>query len=94
MHPKSPWYSLAKEQMTGGCGLLSLEVTSKDVQKIEEAVDRLKMFRIGVSWGGYESLVFPTLASSANTPSLIRLHVGLEDPKSLVSDLDQAFSVL
>lgn len=94
MHKKSPWYQLASEQMTGGCGLLSLEVQSKDVQKIEEAVDRLKMFRIGVSWGGYESLVFPTLASSPNTPSLIRLHIGLEDPKSLISDLDQAFSVL
>lgn len=94
MHPKSPWYQVASEQMTGGCGLLSLEVQSKDGKKIEEAVNRLKLFRIGVSWGGYESLVFPTIASNPDTPSLIRLHIGLEDPKSLISDLDQAFSVL
>ena len=50
--------------------------------------------RSACSWGGYESLVFPALASSLNTPSLMRLHIGLEDPKSLISDLDQAFSVL
>lgn len=94
MHPKSPSFSLASEQMRGGCGLLSLQLKSKDIQKIEEAVNRMKMFRIGVSWGGYESLVYPTLVTSNANPSILRLHIGLEDPQSLIKDIDQAFSLL
>jgi cystathionine beta-lyase/cystathionine gamma-synthase len=94
MHPKSEWYSLASAQMTGGCGLLSFKVKSTDCSKIEEAINRLRHFRIGVSWGGYESLVFPALASSGSDPSLIRLHIGLEECDTLISDLDQALSIL
>jgi cystathionine beta-lyase/cystathionine gamma-synthase len=94
MHPKSEWYGLAASQMSGGCGLLSLRLKSKDEARIREAVDRLRVFRIGVSWGGYESLVFPSLAVKDGDPSVIRLHVGLEDPETLIQDLEQAFSAL
>ncbi|HCM25526.1 MAG TPA: cystathionine beta-lyase [Treponema sp.] len=94
MHPKSEWYRLATSQMSGGCGLLSLKVKSTDVSRIKQAVDRLTFFRIGVSWGGYESLVFPSLVAKDGDPSVIRLHIGLEEPESLIKDLDQAFSIL
>lgn len=94
MHPKSEWYPLASSQMSGGCGLLSLRLKSKDSAKIQQAVDRLGKFRIGVSWGGYESLVYPALVSPEGDPSVIRLHVGLEDPQTLIQDVDQAFSIL
>jgi cystathionine beta-lyase/cystathionine gamma-synthase len=94
MHPKSEWHELASSQMSGGCGLLSLKVKSKDLAGIQRAVDRLGTFRIGVSWGGYESLVFPSLVTKDGDPSIIRLHVGLEKTETLIRDLDQAFSVL
>ncbi|NCC14648.1 MAG: aminotransferase class I/II-fold pyridoxal phosphate-dependent enzyme, partial [Spirochaetia bacterium] len=68
MHPKSPDYQLASSQMKGGCGLLSLKLKSTDRSSIEEAVNSLKAFRIGVSWGGYESLVFPPLATKDGDP--------------------------
>ncbi len=94
MHPKSEWYALASSQMSGGCGLLSVKVKSRDAAKIEQAVDRLKFFRIGVSWGGYESLVFPSLVGKDGDPSVLRLHVGLEESETLIEDLDRAFSIL
>lgn len=91
MHPKSEYYALASSQMTGGSGLLSLRLKSMDRESIEKAINSLSTFRIGVSWGGYESLVFPPLATKTGDPSVLRLHIGLEDPKTLIEDLDKAF---
>ncbi|WP_428769463.1 aminotransferase class I/II-fold pyridoxal phosphate-dependent enzyme [Treponema sp. HNW] len=93
MHPKSPDYNLASSQMSGGCGLLSIKLKTGDEEKIKKAVDGLKMFRIGVSWGGYESLVLPLLATNGD-PSLLRLHIGLENTDSLIEDLDKALFLL
>ena len=92
MHPKSPWYALASSQMRGGSGLLAVTLASTNKQKIEAAVDSLKTFRIGVSWGGYESLVYPALATPSGNPSVLRLHIGLEAVETVIEDLDQAFS--
>lgn len=94
MHPQNEWYPLASRQMTGGSGLLSLKLTTTDRDKVASAVDALKLFRIGVSWGGYESLVYPLAASEKGDPSVIRLHVGLESCDSLIADLDQALELL
>lgn len=93
MHPRNEWYHLASSQMSGGSGLLSLRLRERDPEKVANAVNHLEMFRIGVSWGGYESLVFPSLVSGGD-PSMLRLHVGLEDTSSLLADLEQAFSYL
>ena len=63
---------------------------------------RAPLFKLGVSWGGHESLAFPAAAGleqegAANplrdfgvAPETIRLHIGLEDPDDLWSDLAQA----
>jgi cystathionine beta-lyase/cystathionine gamma-synthase len=88
--------------LLGSTGLFSFEVDeSVDVPGF---IDALKLFRIGVSWGGHESLVVPAMASLHQTPDynalarfsvsprLIRLHVGLEDVESLWSDLEQALT--
>jgi cystathionine beta-lyase/cystathionine gamma-synthase len=87
--------------LLGFSGLFSIEVDERvDVARFSDA---LKLFRLGVSWGGHESLVVPVAASLAQTPGVnsfsrfgvspraIRLHVGLEDPEMLWSDLEQAF---
>jgi cystathionine beta-lyase/cystathionine gamma-synthase len=88
--------------LLGSTGLFSFEVDARiDVPRF---VDALKLFRIGVSWGGHESLVVPAMASLRQTPDynalakfsvspqLIRLHVGLEDPETLWLDLEQALA--
>jgi cystathionine beta-lyase/cystathionine gamma-synthase len=87
--------------LMGFSGLFTFEVDDRiDVPRFSDA---LKHFRLGVSWGGHESLVVPVAASLAQTPGVnsfdrfgvspraIRLHVGLEDPEVLWSDLEHAF---
>lgn len=87
---------------TGWSGLFSFEVApSVDIPVL---CDRLNLFRLGVSWGGHESLVFPAQvglvqAGPANalvafgvSPRLVRLHVGLEEPADLIADLESALT--
>ena len=61
-------------------------------------VDRLKLFGIGYSWGGYESLAIPVdpyrTVSKPPAPNLVRLHIGLEDPEDLIKDLGASLSKL
>ena len=90
-----------KATLAGYAGLFSFEVT--DDIDIPVFVDALKYFRIGVSWGGHESLVVPAKASLEQTPGLnsmarfgvsprtIRFNVGLESVEDLWADVAQAF---
>lgn len=91
-------YSLLR----GYGGLFSFEVD--DSIDIPTFCDALSLFRLGVSWGGHESLVMPAEVSinQAGSPSaavdfgvparLVRLFVGLEDPEELWSDLEAALN--
>ncbi|WP_321899875.1 aminotransferase class I/II-fold pyridoxal phosphate-dependent enzyme [Paraburkholderia heleia] len=86
--------------LTGTSGLFSFEVDESI--DIPSFCDALTVFRLGVSWGGYESLVFPALVAigQAAGPNpaiefeiphqMIRLHIGLEGTEVLWSDLVQA----
>lgn len=88
--------------LTGRSGLLSVELDeSVDIPRLADA---LKLFRLGVSWGGFESLVLPTrvgLAQSGEQNSMqrfgvsdriLRLSLGLEDPGDLWADFEAALS--
>lgn len=87
--------------LSGASGLLSVEL-DRDQAGIARFCDALTLFKLGVSWGGHESLVFPAAAGlvqkgPANplaffgvSPATVRLHIGLEDPEDLWSDLRQA----
>ena len=64
-------------------------------------VNALKLFGIGSSWGGYESLLTATTGNftrSAGTGHfdgpMLRVHVGLEDPADLIADLEHGFAAL
>lgn len=98
-HPSHPQYALAQQQMSTSGGLLSFIMDAKDVAEIEHFADKLQRFLLACSWGGHESLVLPVCALAAthnglhpNLPwNLVRLYIGLEDPKVLIADLEQAF---
>jgi cystathionine beta-lyase/cystathionine gamma-synthase len=87
--------------LSGASGLFSFELAG-DKAAVRRFCDALRLFRLGVSWGGHESLAFPAAAgleqkAAANplrafgvAPATIRLHIGLEDPDDLWSDLSQA----
>ena len=78
-------------------GLFSIILKTKSINKIEKFCDSLKHFLIACSWGGHESLIFPICAlyKSQNYKhdlpiNLIRIYIGLEDSKLLISDIEQA----
>lgn len=90
-------FELAKKQMKQGGGLISFQVKAKDIAAVEMFCDSLKTFLLATSWGGHESLCFPTCAliesASFKNPfpfNLIRLYIGLEDPNYLKADLEKA----
>lgn len=87
-----PQHDLACRQMSGSSSLFSFE-TDLPVEEMKAWANRLEYFRIGVSWGGYESLVIvsklgPDCESAAG--SLVRLYIGLEHPDVLMEDIAKA----
>jgi cystathionine beta-lyase len=100
--PGHPGHAIWQRDCKGTNGLLSFELQhSFDQAAAERLIDGLRLFGLGASWGGYESLV--TLANLRNARSvtdwsgrgqIIRLHIGLEDPADLLADLQQGFAAL
>jgi len=83
-----PQYELAKQQMRGCGGLLSVQFKTEKIENIEQFSDALQRFLLAVSWGGHESLVLPVAAfynrkgyKNPDAPwNLVRFYIGLEDP--------------
>jgi cystathionine beta-lyase len=101
--PGHPNHHLWQRDCHGGNGLLSFSLRHPGEAVVEKFIDALRLFGIGASWGGYESLVtYGDLARirsvgrqpDADSDVLIRLHIGLEDPRELIADLAQAFDHL
>jgi cystathionine beta-lyase len=93
-----PAHALWSRDFHGANGLVSFALRDADAARGAAFIDALKVFGIGASWGGYESLalVAPPQRLSGQrywpgTEALIRLHVGLEDADDLILDLAQAF---
>ena len=90
-----PGHALWKRDFEGASSLFGLAMHTTDEAAIARMVNGLELFRIGSSWGGYESLVaynrmpIPrAVIPWTETPSLLRIHIGLEDPDDLVADLE------
>ena len=83
--------ALWERDFTGGSGLFGVELDPACEPHVDAFVDGLRLFGIGVSWGGYESLVLPSHVrrslGAASTGPLVRFHIGLEDPDDLIADL-------
>jgi cystathionine beta-lyase/cystathionine gamma-synthase len=91
--------------MKGYGGLFSI-VLDTDAQGARDFIDRLKLFCIGVSWGGFESLAYAPIISlskemspekleaSGIHPGLIRLYIGLEDAEDLIDDLKSSLDMI
>jgi cystathionine beta-lyase/cystathionine gamma-synthase len=98
-------YEVAKEQMSGGGGIVTFEVkgSGEDARRASES---MRLFTLAPSLGGVESLVsIPVLTSHAMiepahrvqmgvTEQMIRLSVGIEDVNDLIADLDHALEAV
>jgi cystathionine beta-lyase len=96
--PDDPGHTLWRRDFTGANGLVSFALRNADQSKARAFVDALRLFGIGASWGGYESLALVAPLSRVREHSywrgdepVVRLHIGLEDPTDLIADLRQAF---
>ncbi|HEY7568025.1 MAG TPA: PLP-dependent aspartate aminotransferase family protein [Gemmatimonadaceae bacterium] len=99
--PSHPQHALAKRQMSGFGGMISVEVGSRD--RAAKILQRLRVFTLAESLGGVESLVcHPATMTHASVPlerrqaigitdGLIRFSVGVEDVNDLLNDLELAF---
>ena len=68
-------------------------------EQVEKFVRSLHYFQRGVSWGGFESLVVllgwsEDVGANGQPKNLVRIHVGLENPDTLIADLEQALAQL
>jgi len=100
-----PQYAVARQQMSGGGGMVSFEVegTGEDARRVSEA---MHLFTLATSLGGVESLVsIPVLTSHAMIPAetraqmgvteqMIRLSVGIENADDLIADLEHALEAV
>lgn len=97
-----PQYQLAKQQMTGACGLFTFGLKASKMDPIVKFCESLQHIMMAVSWGGHESLVIPKCAGiqpkdfdPANREHrYVRMYVGLEEPEYLIKDLEQALRVI
>lgn len=100
-----PQHELARKQMKNFSGLLSFEINT-DINGIKKFLNNLSYFKIGVSWGGYESLVYAPIISLAKElpeekwkaagihPGIVRISVGLEDIDDLIKDLGETLKMI
>jgi len=98
--PTHPQHELARRQMSGFGGMVSIELGS--VERMRKVVPRFRLFALAESLGGVESLLgHPASMTHASVPpamrqrmgltdSLIRLSVGIEDADDLIADLEEA----
>ncbi|MGF2410928.1 trans-sulfuration enzyme family protein [Ferruginibacter sp.] len=95
-------YQLAKQQMSGACGLFTFIIKADTIDQIEKFCEDLQHFFMAVSWGGHESLIIPKCSgiqpaafdATNREHRMLRLYVGLEDADYLIKDLEQAFEKL
>ncbi len=97
--PSFPDHAIYARDFKGSGSLFGFALAGRDVAARTRFVEALKLFGIGYSWGGYESLVTPVDLGASRSATrrtfpgpLVRLQIGLEDPADLIEDLAQAFA--
>ena len=99
--PSDPGHALWREQFSGAGGPFTIELKPCSQAAFDAFVNGLRLFGVGTSWGGFESLVMPAvpyhlraLPVLPDEGRLVRLHIGLEDWRDLRDDLASALAVL
>ncbi|MDA9604082.1 PLP-dependent aspartate aminotransferase family protein [Candidatus Pelagibacter sp.] len=96
-------FRMWKKYYSGASGLMGLKIKSKNINSVRKFVNSLKLFGYGYSWGGFESLALHQEFRETGSRSymnlskdehLVRLHIGLEDPKDLIDDLKKSLKLI
>ncbi len=103
LHPAfadCPGHEIWKRDFTGAAGLFSVLFDARySEEQTDRFVDSLKLFKIGFSWGGANSLAVPYRIKAMRQNwqeqgTLVRFNIGLEDTQDLIADIEQALNKL
>ena len=104
LHPamaSHPGHALWKRDFAGASGLFSVVLKPVPQKAVYAFLDELRLFGIGASWGGYESLAIPFDCTPIRTATRwapggpgVRFHIGLEAVEDLLADLEGGFAAL
>jgi len=102
LHPaleSDPGHAIWKRDFTGASGLFSIVLKPAPQKAVDAMLDSVKLFGMGFSWGGFESLIIPFDCDSYRTATkwapggpTLRLHIGLENVEDLKADLERGFA--
>jgi cysteine-S-conjugate beta-lyase len=102
LHPaleSDPGHAIWKRDFTGASGLFSIVLKQASQKAVDALLDRVELFGMGYSWGGFESLIIPfdcapyrTATAWAPGGPALRLHIGLENVGDLKADLERGFA--
>lgn len=99
--PDDPGHAIWKRDFEAASGLFGLVLKPCSDAQFAAMLDNMSLFKMGYSWGGYESLAVPTYPGTLRTarPWIsagrgLRLHVGLEHCDDLIDDLERGFARL
>jgi cystathionine beta-lyase len=101
LHPgleSDPGHAIWKRDFTGASGLFSIVLKKTSQKAVDALLDAVKLFGMGYSWGGFESLVISFDCADYRTATkwspggpTLRLHIGLEHVDDLKADLERGF---
>ena len=104
LHPaleSCPGHAIWRRDFSGASGLFSIVFKPVAQSAVNAFLNELRLFGIGASWGGFESLAIPFDCTSIRTATkwlpggpTVRLHIGLEDIDDLIGDLEGGFASL
>ncbi|MEI6898137.1 MAG: cystathionine beta-lyase [Psychromonas sp.] len=94
-----PGHEFFERDFSASNGLFSFVLKEGDLKSVTALVENMTYFKMGFSWGGFESLILGvfgidkirTATTWNNKKPLIRLHIGLENVDDLIADLDAGF---
>jgi cysteine-S-conjugate beta-lyase len=104
LHPalaSCPGHAIWERDFSGASGLFGVVFNPIPERAVHAFLDELRLFGIGASWGGFESLAIPFDCAAIRTATrwtpggpTVRFHIGLEDVDDLIGDLERGFAAL
>jgi cysteine-S-conjugate beta-lyase len=92
--PGTPGHEFWKRDLSGSSGLFGVVLKPCKMEQVDAMLNGMRLFGLGYSWGGYESLMIRADLKGCRTAKpwhavgrTLRIHAGLEDPEDLIADL-------
>jgi cystathionine beta-lyase len=99
--PSDPGHAIWRRDFTGACGLFAVVFKPVPEKAVLAFLNALTLYGMGASWGGFESLATPFDCTPVRSATkwapggpTVRLHIGLEDVRDLIADLERGFAAM